>query len=147
MKAFRFRLESVLTLRNWDEERARTELSQSLARERRYERNLAEVDQMIDQSLSSWMADRQAGGSAAREVGQWAHLNHLDHNRRDLNEKLQVARKLREEKTAKLLECRQKRRVIEKLKERQHDAYRKDLQGRLEREIEDLFNARFQRKS
>lgn len=147
MKAFRFRLESVLTLRNWDEERARTELSQSLARERRYERNLSEVDQMIDHSLASWMAERQAGGSASREVGQWAHLNHLDHNRRELNEKLQVARKLREEKTAKLLECRQKRRVIEKLKERQHDAYRKDLQGRLEREIEDLFNARFQRES
>lgn len=147
MKAFRFRLESVLTLRNWDEERARTELAQALARERRYERSLSEIDQLIDQSLSSWMADRQAGGSAAREVGQWAHLNHLDHNRRDLDDKLQVARKMREDKTARLLECRQQRRVIEKLRERQHDAFRKDLQGRLEREIEDLFNARFHRES
>ena len=147
MKAFRFRLESVLTLRNWDEERARTELAQALARERRYERNLSEIDQLIDQSLASWMEDRQAGGSAAREVGQWAHLNHLDRNRRDLDEKLQAARKFREEKTARLLECRQKRRVIEKLKERQHDAFRKDLQGRLEREIEDLFNARFRSES
>jgi len=147
MKAFRFRLESVLTLRTWDEERARTQLAQALARERRYERNISEIDGLIDQALTSWMADRRSGGSAAREVGQWAHLNHLDHNRRDLNAKLQAARQVREEKTAGLLECRQKRRVIEKLKERQHDAYRKDIQGRLEREVEDLFNARFRRES
>ena len=147
MRTFRFKLESVLTLRNWDEERARTELTQALARERRFERSLAEIDQQIEQSLSSWVADRQAGGHAAREVGQWAHLNHLDRNRREIDEKCRAARKVREEKTTRLLECRQQRRVIEKLKERRHEAFQKDLQGSLEREIEDLFNARFRQKS
>lgn len=147
MKAFRFRLESVLTLRNWDEERARADLTQALARERRFEHSLAEVQRLIEQSLSSWMADRQAGGHAAREVGHWAHLNHLDQNRQELEGKLHAAHRVREEKTTRLLECRQQRRVLEKLKERRHDAFQKDLQGILEREIEDLFNARFRPKS
>ena len=145
MKAFHFRLESVLTLRSWDEERARTALSQALARERRFEQALGELETMVEQCLASWMAEREAGGPAAREVGQWAHLNHLDRNRRELERKLVAAQRVRDEKTRSLLECRQQRRVIEKLKERHHDAFRKDLQGRLEHEIEDLFNARFKR--
>ena len=147
MKAFHFRLESVLTLRSWDEERARTALSQALAQERRFEQALSELDTMVEQCLASWMAEREAGGPAAREVGQWAHLNYLDRNRRELEEKLVAAQRVRDEKTRNLLGCRQQRRVIEKLKERHHDAFRKDLQGRLEHEIDDLFNARFKRKT
>ena len=146
MKAFRFRLESVLTLRSWDEERARTALSQALAQERRFEQALGELDSMVEQCLSSWLVEREAGGPAAREVGQWAHLNYLDRNRRELEEKLVAAQRVRDEKTRNLLECRQQRRVIEKLKQCHHDAFRKDLQGRLEHEIEDLFNARFKRE-
>ncbi|RKX35757.1 MAG: hypothetical protein DRP71_02460 [Verrucomicrobia bacterium] len=145
MKAFHFRLESVLTLRSWDEERARTALSQALAQEHRFEQALSELETMVEQCLASWMAEREAGGPAAREVGQWAHLNYLDRNRRELEERLVAAQRVRDERTRNLLECRQQRRVIEKLKERHHDAFRKDLQGRLEHEIEDLFNARFNR--
>ncbi len=147
MKAFHFRLESVLTLRTWDEERARTALSQALAQERRFEQALSELETMVEQCLASWMAEREAGGPAARGGGQWAHLNHLDRNRRELEEKLVAAQRVRDEKTRSLLECRQQRRVIEKLKEHHHEAFRKDLQGRLEHEIEDLFNARFKRKT
>jgi len=146
MKAFHFRLESVLTLRSWDEERARMALSQALAQERRFEQALIELDTMVEQCLASWMAEREAGGPVARELGQWAHLNHLDRNRRELREKLGAAQRVRDEKTRKLLGCRQQRRIIEKLKERHHEASRKELEGRLEHEIEDLFNARFKRE-
>ncbi len=52
MKAFRFRLESVLTLRNWEEERARTAYGLALQQERKFAELLRAVEARIEQDTA-----------------------------------------------------------------------------------------------
>ena len=65
MKGFSFRLDPVLTLRVWEEERARTIYTQALRQESRFIEALKAVDTRIEESVAQWRREASTQGPAA----------------------------------------------------------------------------------
>ncbi len=142
MKAFRFRLEPLHTLRTWEEERARVALAQAAAQERRIAGALGAVESRIEEDLAAWRGE-SGGGSASARIARWRHLLHLERERTDVAAKLVSARRIREAKLKLVIEAHRRVGTLEKLRERQHHAHLAEMIRRDEREAEELFGARF----
>lgn len=144
MKTFRFKLESVLTLRNWEEERARTACGQALRQEQRIALELRAVEQRVAESIESWHAESARPGPAREMVQRRSHLHLLERERTDTAQKLLSARRIREQKMKLLVDAHRRVKVLESLRSRQQHVHLAEALRREERELEDLTSARFQ---
>lgn len=144
MKRFRFRLEPVLTVRNWEEERAKTAYGQALQQERRIAGELRAVEVRIDAGVSEWRAQSARPTHPSERTMRWQHLLSLERERADVAGKLVSARRIREQKMKTLVDAHRRVRVLETLREKQSQAHTADQRRREEREIDDIVNARFQ---
>jgi flagellar FliJ protein len=144
MKAFRFRLESVLTLRNWEEERARNAYAQSLQQERRFVDQLRAVETRIEQDTAVMRQAAATTAPAADRAARWRHLLLLERERSDTTQKLASARRIREQKMKLLIDAHRRVQTLGSLKTRHQQAHAAEAARRDERELDELASARFQ---
>lgn len=144
MKGFRFRLESVLTLRNWEEERARTAYGQALQQERRFVDELRAIEQRIEQDAATIRQTTTTGVQAGERAARWRHLLALERQRADIAQKLVTARRIREQKMKLLIDAHRRTGILDRLKLRQKQAHAAESARREQQEIDELVNARFQ---
>lgn len=144
MKRFRFRLEPVLTIRTWEEDRAHTAYGLAHKQELRLIEELRGVEARIDTGVAEWRAQSARPSHPAERTMRWRHLLTLERERADVAGKLLSARRIREQKMKLLVEAHRRVKVLDTLKDRQNQAHLADQRRREEREIDDIVNARFQ---
>ena len=144
MKGFRFRLESVLTLRQWEEERARTAYGQALQQERRFVDELRAIEQRIENDAATIRQTTTAGIHAGDRASRWRHLLALERQRAEIAQKLVTARRIREQKMKLLIDAHRRTGILDRLKLRQQQAHAATCARREQQEIDELVNARFQ---
>lgn len=144
MKTFRFRLESVLTLRNWEEERARTAYGQALQQERKFVDQVRAIETRIEQDTTAMRGTAATVAPACDRVARWRHLLTLERERSDTAQKLVSARRIREQKMKLLIDAHRRVQVLGTLKTRQKQAHAAEAVRREERELDELVSARFQ---
>jgi flagellar FliJ protein len=144
MKAFRFRLESVLTLRNWEEERARTAYGQALQQERRFVDQLRVVEGRIEEAMNQLRQAVDGRVQPGERAARWRHLLQLERERSATAEKLVTARRIREQKMKLLIDAHRRVRILDTLKTRQKQAHVAAAAQREQRELDELVGARFQ---
>jgi flagellar export protein FliJ len=144
MKAFRFRLESVLTLRHWEEERARTAYAQALQQERKFVDQLRAVEGRIEQDTVVMRRAAETTTPASDRVARWRHLLTLERERSDTTQKLASARRIREQKMKLLIDAHRRVETLGSLKTRHQQAHTAEAARREERELDELASARFQ---
>lgn len=144
MKAYRFRLDSVLTLRTWEEERARTAYGQALQQERKFVDQLRAVEQRIERD-TELMRGAVAGTVQPEErTARWRHLLLLERERSDTAQKLVSARRIREQKMKLLVDAHRRVQILDKLKSRQKQAHQAEAARQEQRELDELVGSRFQ---
>jgi flagellar export protein FliJ len=144
MKIFRFRLEPILTLRSWEEERARSACGQALQQEMRCAEILRAVEAAIESAVEAWRRDFSGAAPAGERAPRWRHLLGLERDRTDAMQRLLSARRVREQKMKALVEAHRKVRVLENVRTKQRQAHVEDARRREEKELDELVTARFQ---
>ncbi len=127
-KQFEFRLETVLKLRKQDEDAAKRVVAERLREIRGVEAEITGLRGQIAQQLDAFRETNAAGQLDMTQISRhrfW--LTHLDrgvllgqHRLAELHGELAKER-------AALAEARKRVRILEKLKERQYERYRKEL--------------------
>lgn len=144
MSRFRFRLEPVLTLRNWEEERARSAYGQSLRQEARFVEALKAVDARVDESVAEWRREISQPCAPLVRTSRLRDLVALERERNDTAQKLISARRIREQKMKVLIDAHQRVRVLETLRNQRQQAHLTEMRRREERELDEIVSARFQ---
>lgn len=144
MRAFRFRLEPVLTLRTWEEERTRAAYGQALRQESKFIEALRAVQTRIEEDVTAWNRDAAAPMPAGERARRWRHLQALDRERADTAQKLVSARRIREQKMKLLIDAHRRVRTIETLKNHRLQAHVAEAHRREEKELDEIVSARFQ---
>jgi flagellar export protein FliJ len=142
MKAFRFRLESVLTIRNWEEERARATYGQALQQERKFVEQLRQVEVRIEQDAAVMRRAAEGPAPAGERVARWRHLLMLERERSDTTQKLASARRIREQKMKLLIDAHRRVQILDRLKARHKEAHVAEAARRDERELDELASTR-----
>lgn len=144
MRAIHFRLDPILTLRTWEEERARTAYAQAMRQEMRFLEAMRAVDARIEEAVTEWRRATAGLSRGSDRIVHWRHLLGLERERRDTAQKLVSARRIREQKMKLLLDAHQRVRILQTLKSRRQQAHLTEGRRREEKELDELVNARFQ---
>lgn len=143
MKAFKFKLESVLTLRRREEEVARESYAEAVAFRLRCEEALEQAMQDLEVLQSELMTKRE---SLTRRDDQLLFI-HAIRQQKDfcttISQRLARAVQLVQVRHEAWMEARKKTQMLEKLRERHYQRFVYEAQRAEEKEIEDLVMARF----
>ena len=142
MKPFRFRLETLLTLREREEERKREAMSYAEDRRNRAEQSLANGEAALAELDRALMTQRQ-GRLNCRDHLLMLHA--MDMQRVECKRLANVLRQSTaevESKRADLVEAKREHDVVLRLKEKQLTEYRKEVARQEELEIGDMIGAR-----
>lgn len=121
---FRFGLERVRELRAHDEDRAREELAASLSRRARGAAMLQAAQELIEQARDGRRTGTAAGPVAAQDLlSQQLWLERLERHRAGAARELDKTDNELTQRRDELNEARQKREVLERLKERRRDEH------------------------
>lgn len=144
MKKFTFRLESVLTLRNWEEQRAKTAFGKARQDELLIKQSLAESEKRIEADMKALRGGADQTVPAGERALRWRHLVAQDEERLRLVDGLKGARQICEKSRKVLIDAHRRVRILEKLKARQEQTHLAEMRRIEEREIEELIGARLQ---
>ena len=134
MKKFKFELEQVLEIREFERQQAEGELSKCIAVENEINENLAIIANQYDALKKSTKGSLDF--SEMMEQSQYANL--LDYQKEQLLLQLAQAKLETEEKRKVLTECMKKTSALEKMKELQYEDYKLELNQKENRRIEEL---------
>ncbi len=140
---FRFPLETVLKVRSLREEQAKLELARAQRQLARSQKALAETEALISGTLTRMKEAATRDWQASEYQMVFRYLEHLKLARDGWQE--QVAREETEvaEKLAALEKCHQERRLLENLREKKQEEFRRELTKFLENQSEAIFLARW----
>ena len=144
MRKFTFRLESVLTLRNWEEQRAKTAYGKARKDELLLTQSLAESEEQIEADMKALRGGTDQKLPAGERALRWRHLVALDEERLRLVDGLRGARQICEKSRQVLIDAHRRLKILEQLKSRQEQTHLAEMRRAEEREIEGLVSARFQ---
>ncbi len=144
MKAFKFRLEAFLRLKEEIEKQKVMLHAQALRIKQEAKEKVENIELQIRQTEAAWAIRQQKGSIEAldiqREQVYQAAL------RGELNEAIQCydfAEVQAQENCAVLVKARQEREILEALKKNQKTTYKQEAMRREEKAIEDLIQARW----
>ncbi len=140
---FRFPLETVLKVRSLREEQAKLELARAQRQLARSQKALAETEALILGTLTRMKEAATRDWQASEYQMVFRYLEHLKLARDGWQE--QVAREETEvaEKLAALEKCHQERRLLENLREKKQEEFRRELTKFLKNQSEAIFLARW----
>ena len=134
MKKFKFELEQVLEIREFERQQAEGELSKCISVENEINENLAIIANQYDALKKS----TKGSLDFSEMMGQSQYANLLDYQKEQLLLQLAQAKIETEEKRKILTECMKKTSALEKMKELQYEDYKLELNQKENRRIEEL---------
>ena len=134
MKKFKFELEQVLEIREFERQQAEGELSKCIAVENEINENLA----IIANQYVALKKSTKGSLDFSEMMGQSQYANLLDYQKEQLLLQLAQAKLETEEKRKVLTECMKKTSALEKMKELQYEDYKLELNQKENRRIEEL---------
>ncbi|MBE6360623.1 MAG: flagellar export protein FliJ [Treponema bryantii] len=134
MKKFKFELEQVLEIREFERQQAEGELSKCIAVENEINENLAIIANQYDALKKS----TKGSLDFSEMMGQSQYANLLDYQKEQLLLQLAQAKLETEEKRKVLTECMKKTSALEKMKELQYEDFKLEMKRKENRRIEEL---------
>jgi flagellar FliJ protein len=124
---FKFKLDTILKLREREEEGARIELVRVRNEIHMLEDQLERAKKDINE-MRKEMLERMEEGMKGEEIPQWkSYIEHLEVKMREIQEKILEKRKEEKKKLEIYLEKRKEREALEKLRKRKFDEYRRGI--------------------
>lgn len=148
MALFKFRLERVLSVRRHEEERERGAFAAAAQRHAVAEAVLMDIREKIrlaEKSMTSLVSEKRI---TTIEDFVRSHEYRVGLVRREEEATAAVAHteRMLDEARLKLVEARKKRRVLERLRERRHEDWRREEEGREQTELDEIGLATFVRR-
>ena len=147
MKRFRFSLEKVLKFRQFSEQEAKNELGRAIgilnAIENNIQHNALLRSKAVSERFTGINAGSQAGGNAgAVSMLVWDnYILRLEQEAQRLTEEAAQAELVVDEKRNIYLEASRELKVMEKLREKREEEYRKEMLAAETRERDDMWRA------
>lgn len=141
MKQFRFGLDGVLGYRQQVLEGQQNEYAKALQRVREQQDRVEDAQARYQALNRRFREEAAAGMTAADAMGFESGLRALELEIAREMKSLQTLRQEAEEKRKRVLQAHMDAAVLERLKEKQQDAYRKEVQKSDERFIDELVSA------
>lgn len=141
MKQFRFGLDGVLGYRQQVLEGQQNEYAKALQRVREQQDRVEDAQARYQALNRRFREEAAAGMTAADAMGFESGLRVLELEIAREMKSLQTLRQDAEEKRKRVLQAHMDAAVLERLKEKQQDAYRKEVQKSDERFIDELVSA------
>ena len=139
MKKFKFSLEKVLSLREFEEKQAQIELGKAQS-----------VVNDINEQLKFIASERVKSNESRSKSSDLTflmsienYINGLDYKKELLIEELAQAQIILEEKRAIVVEAIKKRKSLEKLKEKQFESYKKEYNKEEEKILDEISSSKF----
>ena len=139
MKKFKFSLEKVLSLREFEEKQAQIELGKAQS-----------VVNDINEQLKFIASERVKSNESRSKSSDLTflmsienYINGLDYKKEKLIEELVQAQIILEEKRAIVVEAIKKRKSLEKLKEKQFESYKKEYNKEEEKILDEISSSKF----
>lgn len=142
MKKFTFSLESLLNLRDLEEQNAKTALAEVNARIERIKQQMQDLDVSINQAYSSWNGESGRRFSAMDRMGLSSQIADLKKQSAETMQLRQQAMEQRALAMDRLKEATRNRKVVTNLKEKRLHEHQAEALKQEANEIEDIFNAR-----
>jgi flagellar protein FliJ len=139
MKRFQFRLGAVLKLRERAEDQRKQELAEVVRLRREHQDKHDSLQDSLDEQKQQ-MRDMAAGGdvNVERLIGYQRYAMSVDFQVRRLEETLRVIDEEMARRRGVLAEATRDKKVIEKLRERQHDEYLAGVAREERRELDEI---------
>ncbi len=139
MKKFKFSLEKVLSLRKSEEKQAQIELgkAQSVVNDLN-----AQLKYIASERIKS-NESRSNSSDLSFLMSIENYIEGLDYKKEILLEELAKAQIILEEKRTIVIEAIKKRKSLEKLKEKQFEAYKKEYNREEEKILDEINNSKF----
>lgn len=141
MKRFRFGLDGVLGYRQQVLEGQQNEYAKALQRVREQQDRVDDAQARYQQLNRRFREEAAAGITAADAMGFENGLRTLEMEIARETQTLQNLQKEAEEKRSRLIQAHMDAAILEKLKEKQKDAYEKEVQKSDEHFIDELISA------
>lgn len=141
MKRFRFGLDGVLGYRQQVLEGEQNEYAKALQRVREQQDRVEDAQARYQDLNQRFREEAAAGMTAADAMGFENGLRALEVEIARETQTLQTLRQEAEKKRARVLQAHMDATVLERLKEKQRDAYQKEVQKSDERLIDELISA------
>lgn len=141
MKRFRFGLDGVLGYRQQVLEGEQNEYAKALQRVREQQDRVDDAQARYQDLNQRFREEAAAGMTAADAMGFENGLRALEVEIARETQTLQTLRQEAEKKRARVLQAHMDAAVLERLKEKQRDAYQKEVQKSDERLIDELISA------
>lgn len=141
MKRFVFSLQKVLDFREFERKQAETELGKAVAEETKIQNTLA----MVAQSRAQTVRQADEIHDARELYGVHQYLELLDAQKETLLEQLAQAKIITEAKREIMRKAMQKTKVLEKLRDKRLESWKKENQKSEELQTDDIVTARYSR--
>lgn len=145
MRRFRFRLEQLLTLRQHKEREWELKLARATGICLKIQRRIQEIDELISKTIE-FLFKPDAISDYAYRISSELYMARLRNERKNRKEELAKREKEREEVQKIYLEHSKKRKVLEKLKEKQEEEYYSLMKKEEFKTMDDINNGVFTRK-
>ncbi|MCH6255830.1 flagellar export protein FliJ [Puniceicoccaceae bacterium K14] len=142
MKKFKFQLESLMTLRERNEQIARQALAGVLGEIEDVKRNINELKEMRSSATEQWVSSTQEGFSNKDRVAFEFQIQSLEQQSLALEQSLKNFETKRQQAFKQLEKASQEKRIVERMKEKRFLEYTREAEKQEANEIEDIFNAR-----
>lgn len=139
MKKFKFSLEKVLSLREFEEKQAQIELGKAQS----VVNDLNEQLKFIASERLKSNESRSKSSDLTFLMSIENYINGLDYKKEKLIEELAQAQIILEEKRAIVVEAIKKRKSLEKLKEKQFESYKKEYNKEEEKILDEISTSKF----
>ncbi|MEM9158771.1 MAG: hypothetical protein AAGB46_06940 [Verrucomicrobiota bacterium] len=142
MKKFNFHLEGLLTLRDWEEQKARQALGEISSEITGLRANIAELERMKEQMFERWNAECGGTFSPQLRISMEAENTQMKQRELRLRGEIRKAEARKAEAIGELKKRARAKQVVENLKERRLEEFRSEFYRQEALEIEDIFNSR-----
>lgn len=143
---FRFHLQQILDFRRQHEEVKELEFAQASRVLRQEEERLTFFRKRRDHYQQE-LVDRQTAGMSPGEIAIYhAYAEHMKEKIQWQMEALETARKQVEEKKGELLAAQKDRKILDRLRERKHQAFLLDTKRQERKQLDEVALGRFQGK-
>ncbi len=147
MKKFAFRLETLLKYRRNLEEKEKAELLQMLARLRREQNHLEDLQRKHQEVLVELTEQRSAGADYGDTSWFYIYLDRLRFEMRRSTERIIRLEQEVQDQKAILIEASKKKKILDSLKTKQHKSHLAAEEKQEQKSTDDLVVVRFPLKS
>ena len=139
MKKFNFSLQKILDYREFEKQQAQTELGKAVAVETKIQNTLDMIAESRAKSVLE--ADKMKDLNSLFGVNQYFQL--LNQRRDEMTEELLKAKVVTNEKRAVMIEAMKKVKVLETLRDRRKESWRREQLKIEEDQIDDIVTSRY----